>query len=96
MAQHLRAWCDYSQGGHAISYWQTRSQVEVDFVIYGESALYAIKVKNTQKVRSEDLSALKSFAEDYPESQKILLHRGRKRCYEMELSACPVKNFSVL
>jgi predicted AAA+ superfamily ATPase len=36
VAQHLRAWCDYSNGGHALYYWQTRSQVEVDFVIFGE------------------------------------------------------------
>lgn len=77
VAQHLRAWCDYSRGGHALYYWQTRSQVEVDFVIYGESGLYAVEVKNTQKIRQEDLSTLKSFAQDYPESQRFLLYRGR-------------------
>ena len=78
VAQHLKAWCDYSQGGHALYYWQTRSQVEVDFVIYGESGLFAVEVKNTHKVRPEDLSALKSFGEDYPESQRFLLYRGRE------------------
>jgi predicted AAA+ superfamily ATPase len=93
VAQHLRAWCDYSQGGHALYYWQTRSQVEVDFVIYGESGLYAIEVKNTQKVRSEDLSALKSFAEDYPESQRILLYRGRETLRRDGTQCMPCENF---
>jgi len=70
VGQHLRAWCEYSGGNHQLHYWQTRSQVEVDFVVYGESALYAIEVKNSGQVRSEDLRALKSFAQDYPESRR--------------------------
>ena len=27
VARHLRAWCDYSNGTHTLSYWQTRSKV---------------------------------------------------------------------
>ena len=93
VAQHLRAWCDYSQGGHALYYWQTRSQVEVDFVIYGESGLYAVEVKNTQKVRPEDLSALKSFAQDYPESQRFLLYRGRETLLRDGIHCMPCETF---
>ena len=93
VAQHLRAWCDYSKGGHALYYWQTRSQVEVDFVIYGESGLLAIEVKNTQKVRSEDLAALKSFAEDYPESRRILLYRGRELLLRDGIQCIPCEDF---
>ena len=74
-------------------YWQTRSQVEVDFVIYGESGLYAIEVKNTQKVRPEDLSALKSFAEDYPESQRFLLYRGGEMLLRDGIQCVPCENF---
>lgn len=93
VAQHLRAWCDYSQGGHALYYWQTRSQVEVDFVIYGESGLYAVEVKHTQKVRPEDLSALKSFAQDYPESQRFLLYRGRETLLRDGIHCMPCETF---
>ena len=74
-------------------YWQTRSQVEVDFVIYGESGLYAIEVKNTQKVRPEDLSALKSFAEDYPESKRFLLYRGGEMLLRDGIQCIPCEEF---
>jgi predicted AAA+ superfamily ATPase len=93
VAQHLRAWCDYSQGGHALYYWQTRSQVEVDFLIYGESGLYALEVKNTRKVRQEDLAALKSFAEDYPESQRFLLYRGSAMLVRDGIRCIPCETF---
>ncbi|MFV1995938.1 MAG: ATP-binding protein, partial [Verrucomicrobiales bacterium] len=66
VAQHLRAWCDYSGADHRLYFWQTRSKVEVDFVVYGNSGLYAVEVKNSGRVRPEDLRALKSFGEDYP------------------------------
>jgi predicted AAA+ superfamily ATPase len=79
VAQHLRAWCDYSGGEHRLHYWQTRSQVEVDFVVYGVPGLYAVEVKNSTQVRPEDLRALKSFGEDYPQSRRYLLYRGKER-----------------
>lgn len=79
VAQHLRAWCDYSDGDHRLSYWQTRSKLEVDFVVYGESDFHALEVKNTAQVRPEDLRGLKSFGEDYPDSRRWLLYRGRER-----------------
>jgi len=79
VAQHLRAWCDYSAGTHQLHYWQTRARVEVDFIIYGESGLYAVDVKNSQSVRPADLTGLKSFSEDYPKAQCYLLYRGKER-----------------
>mgnify|MGYP002395866651 CR=1 FL=1 len=79
VAQHLRAWCDYSGGNHQLYYWQTRSKVEVDFVVYGEGGLYALEVKNTVRVRPEDLRGLKAFGKDFPESRRWLLYRGRER-----------------
>jgi uncharacterized protein len=74
VAQHLRAWCGYSSGRPELYYWQTRSQVEVDFVVYGASGIFAIDVKNSIRGRPEDLRALKSFGEDYPQSQRYLLY----------------------
>jgi predicted AAA+ superfamily ATPase len=93
VAQHLRAWCDYSGGEHSLFYWQTRSQVEVDFVIYGESGLYALEVKNTRKVRPEDLEALKSFAEDYPESRRYLIYRGSEMLLRDGIRCIPCETF---
>ncbi len=79
VAQHLRAWADYSDGDHTLYYWQTRSKVEVDFVVYGRGGLYAIEVKNSTSVRPQDLGGLRSFGQDYPESSRLLLYRGKER-----------------
>ena len=94
VAQHLRAWCDYSQGNHTLSWWLTRSKVEVDFIVDGESGIYALEVKNSSKIRPEDLRALKSFGEDYPESRRFLLYRGKDRLLRDGFYASPARNFS--
>ncbi len=93
VAQHLRAWQSYSGGKHSLHYWQTRSRAEVDFVIYGESGLYAIEVKNSRRVDSSDLTALKHFAEDYPESRRYLLYRGEDRLKRDGVLCMPCEEF---
>jgi hypothetical protein len=55
--------------------------------------LYAIEVKNTKKVRPEDLSALKSFGEDYPESQRLLLYRGSEKLVRDGIQCIPCETF---
>jgi predicted AAA+ superfamily ATPase len=76
VAQHLRAWIDYTKGSHQLYYWRTRSGVEVDFIVYGEDGIWAIEVKNSARVKPEDLRGLKAFQQDYPEAQCALLYRG--------------------
>lgn len=93
VAQHLRAWCDYSDGDHHLHYWQTRAKVEVDFVVYGASGLYALEVKNSNRVRPEDLRGLKSFAQDYPEGRRILLYRGKERLMQDGIICLPCDVF---
>jgi len=93
VAQHLRAWCDYSRGEHHLHYWQTRSKVEVDCVVYGESGLYALEVKNSSQVRKEDLRGLKNFAEDYPEARRFLIYRGKERLLIEGILCLPCEEF---
>ena len=93
VAQHLHAWCDYSRGKHELHYWQTRSRAEVDFVVYGESGLYAVEVKNSKRVQPADLAALKSFAEDYPQSSRYLLYRGNDRIKRDGVLCIPCEEF---
>ena len=93
VAQHLKAWCDYSAGNHSLHYWQTRSQVEVDFVVYGESGIFAVEVKNSEKVRPEDLRALQTFGEDYPGAQRMLLYRGSQRFIRNGIRCMPCDEF---
>lgn len=93
VAQHLRAWCDYSVGNHKLFYWQTRSKVEVDFVVYGDSGLYAFEVKNTTVVRPDDLRALKIFQVDYPQSQLTLIYRGDEQFDRDGIKCIPCESF---
>ena len=51
----------------------------VDFVVYREAGFWAIAVKNTTRVRPEDLNGLKNFAVDYPACEPMLLYRGPER-----------------
>lgn len=93
VAQHLHAWCDYSKGKHQLHYWQTRSRAEVDFVVYGESGIYAIEVKNTRRVNPADLTALKNFAEDYPQGRCYFLYRGSDRLKQDGVLCLPCEEF---
>jgi predicted AAA+ superfamily ATPase len=93
VAQHLRAWCDYSNGEHRLFYWQTRSKLEVDCVIYGEREFHALEVKNSAHVRPEDLRGLRNFGEDYPESRRWLLYRGRERLLLDGILCVPCEEF---
>jgi uncharacterized protein len=77
--QHLRAWIDYTQNDTSLYYWRTKSGTEVDFILYGSDNFAAIEVKNSLKVRRSDLVGLKAFREDYPESQQLLLYRGKDK-----------------
>ena len=78
VAQHLRAWLAYGRGDAELFYWRTRGGSEVDFVIYGESDFWAVEVKSGATFQSSDLRGLRSFREDYPEVQPLLLHRGEE------------------
>ena len=93
VAQHLRAWCAYSSDGHSLSFWQTRSGLEVDFVVYGAEGLFAVEVKNTGAVRPQDLRGLRAFGLDYPESRRFLLYRGKDRLEKNGVLCMPCEEF---
>ncbi|MBI4676855.1 MAG: ATP-binding protein [Elusimicrobia bacterium] len=79
VAQHIRAWNVYGGGLHQLAFWRTRSGVEVDFVVYGPRGFWAVEVKNTDRVRDEELRGLRAFCEEYPEAQALFLYRGVER-----------------
>lgn len=79
VAQHLRAWIDYSGSNASLSFWRTKSGNEVDFVVYGQEGLWAFEVQNAATVRTRDLRGLRAFLEDYPEAEARLLYRGSER-----------------
>jgi predicted AAA+ superfamily ATPase len=93
VAQHLRAWIAYGNRDAKIYYWRTRSGVEVDFIVYGDAGFWAVEVKNTTRVRPEDLGGVRSFAADYPECEPLLLYRGRERLKIERIQCLPVDEF---
>lgn len=93
VAQHLRAWIAYGNDAHALSFWRTRSGVEVDFILYGPSAFWAIEVKNSARVRDEELKGLRAFLQDYPECKTFFLYRGRERLKRHGILCLPFEEF---
>lgn len=94
VAQTLRAWLDYSAQEGKLFFWRSKSGLEVDFIIYGEIGFYAIEVKNTSRVRREDLSGLIEFQKDYPNAQCILLYHCKEKIYNDHHILCyPVESF---
>lgn len=93
VAQHLRAWMAYRSEDHRLFYWRTRSGVEVDFVVYGATGLWALEVKNAARVRAEDRRGLTAFRQDYPNSRCVLLYRGNERLKVEDVLCLPVDEF---
>jgi predicted AAA+ superfamily ATPase len=93
VAQHLRAWIDYSNGDFKLHFWRTRSGVEVDFIIYGSEGIFAIEVKNSSRILPADIKSLRSFKEDYPKAKAYFLYRGNERLMKDGIHCIPCEEF---
>ena len=93
VAQHLRAWIAYSGSPLDLSYWRTRTGIEVDFVVYGNTDFFALEVKNTDRVRPHDLRGLRAFMGEYPECRPMLLYRGTEKLEIGGIPCWPVDEF---
>jgi len=93
VAQHLRAWNDYSRDKHTLSFWRTRSGVEVDFIIYGPKGFWAVEVKNSKRIFPRDTKPLEAFLKDYPMAKAILLYRGQEYLRQKNVLCIPCEDF---
>jgi len=93
IAQHIRAWIDYSRSSCKLYYWRTKAGTEVDFIIYGEEGFWAIEVKNTINIRRNDLRPLKTFHKDYPECKPIFIYRGKEKILIDDILCIPCESF---
>lgn len=93
VAQHLRAWVAYSGIDLELSYWRTRSGVEVDFILYGADGFWAVEVKHGATVRQKDVRSLRAFMGDYPACEPVLLYRGSDRLRIDGVRYVPVAEF---
>jgi predicted AAA+ superfamily ATPase len=93
VAQHLRAWIDYSGNDCRLSYWRTKSGSEVDFIVYGSGGFWAIEVKRSATVRPADLRGVRAFREDYPEAKGRLLYLGSESLEIQGIQCLPCEHF---
>ena len=93
VAQHLRAWIDYTAEPHELFFWRTKAGLEVDFIVFGRLGLWAIEVKNNQHVHPSDLRSLQHFKEDYPEANALLLYRGEQTLLQGGILCLPCSDF---
>jgi predicted AAA+ superfamily ATPase len=93
VAQHIRAWIDYSQSSCSLYYWRTKAGSEIDFVIYGREGFWAIEVKNTRNIRRIDLRPLKTFHQDYPECNPLFVYRGNEKLLIDDILCVPCEIF---
>ena len=71
----------YKKLNYKIYYWRTENGVEVDFVLYGEHALFAFEIKHSQTIHSRMLTGLKHFKQDYPMAKCYILYLGQQTLY---------------
>ncbi len=91
--QQLKTWNAYSGNPYEIYFWRSQGGVEVDFVLYGETGIIAIEVKNTNRIRPADLRPLQSFAKDYPQCKQIFIYRGKEQIMRNNILCIPCENF---
>lgn len=89
--QHLRAIIDYERLDLKIYFWRTATQIEVDFIVYGENGLFAFELKSTPHIRNKDLSALKIFKADYPIARCYLIYTGDHIEQQNDIRIIPIR-----
>ncbi len=89
--QDLRAINDYFRFDYQIFFWRSQTGIEVDFIIYGENGLKAFEIKHGTRVRNKDLTGLKTFAQDYPQSDLYLINLGNTVEYYDNITVLPLQ-----
>lgn len=89
--QELIAINSYLALGYNIFYWMTANKIEVDFVLYGAKGIKAFEIKRTGKISNSMLKGLKTFQENYPQSQAYFIYGGERRLREGEIEIIPIK-----
>ena len=90
--QELRAVNDYYDYGYQISFWRTRSSLEVDFVLYGPRGLLAIEIKRSTQIQPKDTRALREFKKDYPPAKCFVFYGGPSPVYMDDITVLPVEH----
>jgi predicted AAA+ superfamily ATPase len=91
--QELTALSSYLRKRYQIYYWRSAKNLEVDFVLYGDKAFFAIEVTKANRLGEEDLAGLKGFLDEYPKATAFLLYGGTDRYIEDGIHFIPIHDF---
>ena len=69
--QELYVWLQYTHSEETLSYWRTYTGIEVDAII--GDARVAIEIKSAEEIQHRHLKGLKTFADEHPESRRMLV-----------------------
>ena len=89
--QELRALNDYLGCEYGIYYWRTRTNLEIDFVLYGPRGLLAIEVKRSPQVQFKQTRALREFKKDYPPARCYVFYGGTVPQYIDNITVLPIE-----
>ena len=89
--QELRALNDYLECGYDIYYWRTRTNLEIDFVMYGPRGLLAIEIKRSPQLQFKQTRALREFKKDYPPARCYVFYGGATTRYMEDITVLPVE-----
>jgi len=89
--QEMRAVNEYAGLEYEFYYWNTRSRLEVDFVLYGPRGIHAFEIKRSTRVRESDLKALRAIQSDFPKVKAHLLYGGAERMHLNGVEVYPYK-----
>lgn len=87
----LNAYRSYSGKGFDISFWRTKSGLEVDFILgAGEIAL---EVKGGSRIRKKDLRGLRAFVEDCGPKKAIVVSNEKEKRIHNGMLIVPFRKF---
>lgn len=83
---------DYHYLEYDLFFWRTRSQLEVDFILYGEKGLLAFEIKNNARLTPKDFKGLKAFKSDYPMARCYMVYMGDREYFDDDIQVIPMIN----
>jgi len=89
--QELNAFVKYNDLNPGLTYWRTVSGYEVDAIL-GDIDV-AIEIKSAREIHSHHTKSLKAFAEEHPNTRKIIVSNEQNLRVMGDIEIFPVKEF---
>lgn len=74
LLHEMRCYRDYRSVRFSVSYWRSKNQSEVDFVLSSPNAVVAIEVKTSRRLTGHDFAGLKALGEENIPMRRILVN----------------------